>query len=824
MSVLSQVFPIYDITSKGIVIGDNKASLTVCFELDMPIVFTLGKDQFKDLIEKFRNFLELLGENIIIHKQDIFHRELFSYRSKDLNEDEYSDFIERSYLYHFNERAYLNCKSYLFVTKYNDKSSINNFVSKDFAKTDDSSLISSVLSAAEVLKDYIKFRFIDRTELYSVKSPISKYINFSNADLEEYKDIDFSNNSVYVGSNQIKIYTIEDLNQFPTDNIGYHNFFQQLPVSNMFSFSYPLDSPHVINQYIYIPDQKGLIQDIDKRIGNLKGFNVKDSNSAASNELELFKVKMNELGLQGAYYHFNVMCFDDLSENIDKKVNLAFSDAKFKKKENTLIRKDIFLSGIPGNSSLLVSQKDNLMCLLTDLESAAFLNYEVNYTDNKTAVKGVKLCDRLYGIPREVDLFDEPKKKGWIKNQNMIVLASSGGGKSYTVNLIDREIIRQGGHIFTIDASFSYKLHCASHNGVYLSFDDTNKITFNPFYLGWLKDPAAKNIFSVDQNLNNTAVARYIDYLEDRINILLGVINVMTKNEGERVERFEESINRKLLYNYFKSRCLEEKVDQMKFDDFFDFSKEDLPKLLKENSLTNEDFNFNKFLMMLEIFRSGNSLGYLLNSVDEKIKNLDEQRFIVIDVSGIRSNKILFSITSILAMDIYNQKIAKLPIGIRKTLQIDEAWQAISSPEMATFMKAQVKVIRKYGGNTIFISQELDDFVSSEIIRESIINNSSIKIYADMGEFKDKFLPIKKALGISDNNETKIKSLNQNNRKDSFYREICICWENMGQVYAVETPPELKAIFETDPDEVAKILPMYEEYGIELTATNYANR
>ena len=139
-------------------------------------------------------------------------------------------------------------------------------------------------------------------------------------------------------------------------------------------------------------------------------------------------------------------------------------------------------------------------------------------------------------------------------------------------------------------------------------------------------------------------------------------------------------------------------------------------------------------------------------------------------------------------------------------------------------MKAQVKIIRKYGGQTIFISQELDDFISSEIIKESIINNSAIKIFADMGNFAQKFTPIKKALSISDNNEKKILSLNKNNRPNSFYKEVCICWQQQGQVYAVEVPTELKAIFETNAKEVGKILPQFKEYGIELTAINYANR
>ena len=822
MAELSKIFPIYSISNKGTIIGDVKGSITACFEMNLPIIFTLGYEEFADLIEKFRNFCELLGEEIIIHKQDHYHKELFSYVSNELHNENVNDFIERSYMLHFNERNYLNCKSYVYITKLNN-GNVKNLISKEFAKTDDELFVNNILSAAEVLKGYIKFRHIDKQELMSEKSPISKYINLSSANMEEYKDIDFSNNSVFVGSTQVKIYSIEDLNQFPTDNIGYYSLFQGLPVSNLFSFSYPLDCPHVVNQYMYIPNQNELLQELEKKASNLKGFNVRGSNSAAYEEIDLFKHKINELGLQGIYYHFNIMCFDEAHDLIDKKINLAFAESKFKKRESSLGRKDLFLSGIPGNSTQLINQKDNLMSLITDLEGCAFTNYEMNFPDETTSHIGVKLCDRLYGIPRVVDLFDEPKKRGLIKNQNTIVLAGSGGGKSYVTNLIAFNLYRQNAHIFAIDASFSYRLQTAMHDGVYLSFDDSNKISFNPFFISWFLDPKSKDVFNENIDTNDKKVAKYINYLEDKINTLLGVINVMTKNQGEKTERFEESINRKLLYNYFRKCCLNNEVENMKFDDFYNFAKTELPKILEQKELTKEDFNFSKFLSMLEIFKTGESLGYLLNSEDEKVKNLDSQRFVVIDVSKIRNNAILFSIISLLSMDLYNQKIAKLSYGIKKTLIIDEAWQSISSPEMATFMKGQVKVIRKYGGNTIFISQELDDFISSDIIKDSIINNSSIKIFADMGEFKQKFEPIKKALAISDNNEIKIKSLNQNNRKDAFYKEVCICWENVGQVYAVETPLELKAIFETDADEVAKILPQYQKYGIELTAINYAN-
>ncbi len=824
MAKLSEIFPIYDVTSKGVIIGDTKASLTACFELSMPIIFTLANEQFEDMVERFRNFIELLGEDVILHKQDFFHREVFSYQPETFENVDAADFIEKSYILQFNERSYLNCRSYLHITKLNT-GNIKSLLTKDFAKTNDQVFVDSILGAAEVIKDYIQFRHVNRDELFSEKSPISRYINFSSADLEEYRDVDFSNNSVSVGSTNIQIYSIDDLNQFPTENIGYHRTYQGLPVSNMFSFSYPLDCPHTVNSYIYIPNQNGLIQDMEKRVGNLRGFNVKGSNSTAADEIELFIFKLKDLSLQGAYYHMNIMCFDDAPQNIDKKINLAFAETKFKKRENTLARKDLFLSAIPGNSSLLVSQKENIMALLTDLEAAAFQNYEQNFPDNLTGVKGVKLCDRLYGIPRVVDIFDEPMKKGIIHNQNVLVLAGSGGGKSFTVNHILMSLYRQGAHVFAIDASFSYRLHAATHQGVYLTFDKNNKISFNPFYSELLKDPRAKEMFhSPHKVTTDTIIAEFHDDYTSKVETLVGLIIIITKNQNEHYNRFYEVVIKLILESYYRDRCLSDKVDQMKFDDFYNYTVENLEVFLRENEITPQDFNPRIFILMLRPFTSSNSMGYLLNSEDEKIKNLDKERFIVIDVQKIADNQQLFSIVTTLAMDIYNRKIAKLPIGVRKTLVIDEAWKAIASPEMATFMKSQVKVIRKYGGHTMFISQELDDFLSSEIIKESIVNNSAIKIFADMSVFKQKFDPIKKALSISDNNEIKIKSLNQNNRPNTFYKEICICWDHVGQVYAVETPLELKAIFETNPNEVAKILPMYEKYGVELTATNYANR
>lgn len=822
---LSKILPIYDITKNGIIIGDTKGALTLCMEIKLPIIYTLGDDEYENFIERYRDFLDLLGEGIIVHKQDIYHREYFSVVNENTKMD--SDFIDRSYLTHFNERPYLNCISYMYITKFDEsETTTTQLLSSSSVAINEEQFISNILNATEILKDYVKFRVINRDELLSAKSPILRYYNFSNADMEEIKDVSFENNSLYVGQKKVNIYSIEETSQFPTDNVNYNKIFNGVAVSNMFDFSYKLEVPHICNQYIYIPNQRNLNLQLDKHKNKLEQFNLKGSNNDALSDIITLKGKMTSLRCKGTYYHFNIMCFDDTDNNIEKRINIAFASTGFSKKENTLSRKDLFLSGIPGNAVRLAMEKDYLMSLLIDLESAAYSIWEHNYSDSLTATTtGVRLCDRIYGIPFQVDLFDEPKKKGWIDNQNAIVLAGSGSGKSFFTNLVNLNLYRQGAHIFIIDASFSYRLQTALHDGVYLTFDNENKITFNPFYLDWLHD--AKELFlsnsSNTERRKNETLGVYANYLEDKIAVLSGLLITMTKNADEVLTKFESNIYRELIYEYFKYTCLNDRSEYSKFDDFFDFTQKNLLEILRKNGIENS-FDVNEFLFILKQFRTGSSLGYLLNSVDEKIKNLDHQRFVVIDVSRIRNNPTLFSVVSTLAMDLYNQKVAKLPFETKKILCIDEAWQAISSPEMAAFMRAQVKIIRKYGGQTIFISQELDDFVSSEIIKESIINNSAINIFADMGKFAKKFDPIKKALSISDNNEKKILSLNKNNRPNVFYKEVCVCWGHQGQVYAVEVPTELKAIFETDAKEVGKILPQFKEYGIELTAINYANR
>ncbi|MGV4459962.1 DUF3875 domain-containing protein [Ornithobacterium rhinotracheale] len=561
MSDLSKIIPIYDISSDGCVISDNKASISFCFKLELPIIQTLAEEDYKNIVESFREFMELIGEDTIFHKQDFFFPE--KYRNKPIADD----FTEQSYGFHFDGRRLMKMESYLYISKVNsDKtdSILGSLVSKNFAQTDEKEFLNHILNSSEILRRQgITLHLLSREDLLNAEtSPISTYYTLSNSKKEEIKDIDFKN-GVKIGNNEVYYYSIDNLKQFGREDLTYCKDFNGLPISNMFDFSYKLACPHILNQVIYIPKKDMAIKELDTKKSKLESFNYKGSNLQAISEIDVLKGKADFFNINYAYFHTNIMCFGDSKTNIERYINLAFNDAGIKKKENTLSRKDIFLGSFPAGAQRFVQLKKSLMSFMTDLEACSFLNYEQNQENLGNAMKGVRLCDNIYGVPFSVDIFDEPKKRGWIKNQNMVVFSGSGGGKSFTANHIFHSLYNQGAHIFCIDASYSYNLQTIHKNGVYLTFDNDNRISFNPFYIDWIDQKEVDHIFSssffVDEDninmeedikINNSNF--YNNLLTDKISVLQGLILAIFKNPGQTSSKTELNIINALLFDYFK--------------------------------------------------------------------------------------------------------------------------------------------------------------------------------------------------------------------------------------------------------------------------------
>ena len=180
----------------------------------------------------------------------------------------------------------------------------------------------------------------------------------------------------------------------------------------------------------------------------------------------------------------------------------------------------------------------------------------------------------------------------------------------------------------------------------------------------------------------------------------------------------------------------------------------------RDIKVTLSDFNINNLLTTLKQYYKGGRYDFLLNS--DKNIDLLSKRFIVFEIDQVKDNKDLFPVVTIIIMEAFINKMRRLK-GIRKMILIEEAWKAIASANMADYIKYLYKTVRKYFGEAIVVTQEVDDIIQSPIVKESIINNSDCKILLDQRKYMTKFDGIQAMLGLSEKEKSQILSINQNN-------------------------------------------------------------
>ena len=73
------------------------------------------------------------------------------------------------------------------------------------------------------------------------------------------------------------------------------------------------------------------------------------------------------------------------------------------------------------------------------------------------------------------------------------------------------------------------------------------------------------------------------------------------------------------------------------------------------------------------------------------------------------------------------------------------------------------------------VKQEMEDIISSPIVKGSIINNSDCKILLDQRKYLNKFNSIQNLLGLTDKERSQILSINMANHpgRDVYKRQGC---------------------------------------------------
>lgn len=255
--------------------------------------------------------------------------------------------------------------------------------------------------------------------------------------------------------------------------------------------------------------------------------------------------------------------------------------------------------------------------------------------------------------------------------------------------------------------------------------------------------------------------------------------------------KYLQRINRKI--DKIERQRKKMRVTELNFNSYYEFAIERIPQIMKQDNVT---FAINEFATILKPFYKGGELEYTLNN--DMDSSLFNEKFIVFEIDKIKENPVLFPIVVLIIMDVFTQKML-LKEG-RKCLVIEEAWKAIATPVMATYIQYLYKTARKHWAMVGVVTQEIQDVTESKIVKEAIINNSGVFMLLDQSKFKDKFDNIRKTLALTDIDCKKIFTINRLENKEgrSPFKEVFIKRGQEGDVYGIEEPPECYMSYTTE--------------------------
>ena len=799
---LERRFPLLSVENGCIVSKD--ADLTVAFEVELPELYTVTADEYEAMHSSWIKAVKVLPEHSVVCKQDWFVKE--TYRPK--TDDGKQSFLTRSYELHFNERPYLNHKCYLFLTKTTRersrrKSDFNTLcrgflLPKEITDKDAAArFLEAVEQFERIMNDsgHIRLRRLETDEITGTKERpglVEKYFSLSLEDeTAVLQDICLKPGRMRIGDKRLCLHTLSDTEDLPgrlSTDMRYERMSTDRSDCRL-SFAAPvgllLSCNHIYSQYVFIDDAQEILQMMEKNSRNMLSLSKYSRSNAVNQEwTEMYLDEAHTKGVLPVRCHCNVIAWAEDAEEFRRIRNDTGSQLAMMEctpRYNTIDTPVIYWAGIPGNAGDFPSEES----FYTFLEQAVCLFAgETNYRSSPSPF-GIRLADRQNGIPVHVDISDLPMKKGIITNRNKFILGPSGSGKSFFTNHLVRQYYEQGAHILLVDTGNSYQGLCRmihdrtnGKDGIYITYEEDNPISFNPFY-------TESGKFDVEKR--------------DSINTL---ILTLWKREDESPKRSEEVALSGAVNAYIR-KISENRNIRPDFNGFYEFVADDYRRMIEEKKVREKDFDIDGFLNVLEPFYRGGDYDFLLNS--DKELDLTGKRFIVFELDNISSNKVLLPVVTLIIMETFIAKMRRLK-GIRKMILIEECWKALMSANMSEYIKYLFKTVRKYFGEAVVVTQEVDDIISSPIVKEAIINNSDCKILLDQRKYINKFEHIQRLLGLTEKEKGQILSINQANHPGRFYREV---WIGLGgtcsAVYATEVSEEEYFTFTTEESEKLEV-------------------
>ncbi|KKQ01519.1 MAG: Type IV secretory pathway VirB4 component-like protein [Candidatus Roizmanbacteria bacterium GW2011_GWA2_36_23] len=464
--------------------------------------------------------------------------------------------------------------------------------------------------------------------------------------------------------------------------IGYPRYVSANWLYSLITFDHPL----YISMYIYPTESKNVLEDLKRKIaemeatieGDIKAGKVVDPtvqvalDDALSLQAELAKgaERFFQFGL------YITIPADNLEElnRITKEIDSTLSSLLIIARQATLEMEEGFKSTMP----MFYDKLEVWRNMDTSSLAMTFPFATASLTKNEGILYGINEHDG------SLIIFD----RFTLENANSVILGKSGGGKSFYVKLESLRLLMMGTDVIIIDPENEYEKLCQSMGGEFVVFSTSSQYKINPFEL--------------------TTVDPEPDELSNKILDLHSLMKVIM---GELTPSQDALLDRALVLTYREKNITRDPET---------FKNE--PPLLEDlyKVFTGMETPEAKELAdRLDKFVQGSASGIFNQKSNFDIKN----PFTVFGIRDLEEN--LRPVAMYIVLDYIWNRVRREKK--KRVLVVDEAWYLIKQKESGAYLHSFAKRARKYHLGLTTITQDVEDFLSTDE-GKAIITNSSLQI------------------------------------------------------------------------------------------------
>lgn len=320
-------------------------------------------------------------------------------------------------------------------------------------------------------------------------------------------------------------------------------------------------------------------------------------------------------------------------------------------------------------------------------------------------------------------------------NQNAVVAAESGSGKSFLLNEIVLDYMSEGARVWIIDAGKSYKKLCDALNGDFVEFSDQSTISLNPFetIVNWNdEEDAAVNLLGTMASMKG----RLDDYQQAALKAHMHRLweesqarrmAVAGQKVGEINAYFDNQIAQVMQQNQQNAQGIIDDLNVKRETEIYkalpppDMSID----AVADACLRDPDGRVRDVGVQLGSFCSNSSYGKFFAGHNNASFNGD---LTVLELDELQGRKHLRQVVLLQLISQIQREIFLGERNRKKLVIIDEAWDLLKEGEVASFMEGAYRKFRKYGGSAIIATQSAGDLIGSPA-GVAIQNNSANTFY-----------------------------------------------------------------------------------------------